>query len=200
MNKPLLRHIWDFLGLPFRLVLFDQAWLPRFGWTTLEAERHAAVLPHLRGRLLDIGCGPNTLVRAHGQGTGVDVHDWGGGGLVVEDTARLPFEDASFDTVTFVACLNHIPNRAEVIAEAARLLAPDGRMVVTMINPVLGGVGHLLWWYGEDRKREGMKEGETGGMWTRDIVQLMDRAGYRLARRGRFVYWMNNLMVFEQKA
>ncbi|MBU1247846.1 MAG: class I SAM-dependent methyltransferase [Proteobacteria bacterium] len=199
MNETFLHRLWNFIGLPFRLLLFDQAWLPRFGWTTLEEERLAAVRPHVQCRLLDIGCGPNTLVKLHGQGVGVDVHDWGGGGLVVQNTADLPFENGSFDTVTFIACLNHIPNREAVVDEACRLLSQDGQIVVTMINPLLGAVGHALWWYGEDRKREGMKEGETGGIWTSDIVRIFAEQGYHLAHHSRFVYWMNNLYVFKKK-
>ena len=101
------------------------------------------VLPEIRGRLLDIGAGPNTLVKLYGSGTGVDVFDWGGGALVVNDTAALPFPDRSFETIAFVACLNHIPNRQQVLHEAKRLLSPGGRVVMTMINPILGGVGQI---------------------------------------------------------
>ena len=103
--------VWDFLGIPFRLMLFDQRWLPRFGWTTLETERLDRVCPLIQGRLLDIGSGPNTLVNRLGNGVGVDVVDWGGGTVVVEDTSDLPYEDQSFDTITMVACLNHVPYR-----------------------------------------------------------------------------------------
>jgi SAM-dependent methyltransferase len=190
------RAVWDFVGLPFRLALFPQAWLPAFGWTTLEEERLAAVRPWVRGRLLDVGAGPNALVRAHGDGVGVDVHDWGGGALVVDDASRLPFPDASFDTVAFVASLNHMPNRGAALHEARRLLRPGGRVVVTMINPVLGGIGHAIWWYGEDRERGGMKPGEVGGLWTRDIVALCARARLRLVHHSRFVCRMNHLYVF----
>ena len=114
-------------GLPFRLVLFDQAWLPRFGWTTLEEERLRAVWPYLRGRILDVGAGPNTLMIRYGDGVGVDTHDWGGGAQLIEDAARLPFADSSFDTVTFLASLNHIPNRAAALVEARRLVRPGWR-------------------------------------------------------------------------
>jgi len=196
-HKNPLQAVWDFIGIPFRLVLFDQAWLPRFGWTTLEEERINAVLPHLRGRLLDIGAGPNTLVQRYGNGIGVDVVDWGGGVMVVEDTSRLPFEDESFDTITFIACLNHIPYREAALREARRLIKPDGRLIITMINPLLGDFGHAIWWYSEDKKRGGMKEGEVGGMWTSEIVQLCQAAGFRLTLHRRFVYGMNNLYLFE---
>lgn len=196
-RKPLVRAVWDAIGIPFRLALFPQHWLPVLGWTTLEEERRARVVPHVRGRLLDVGAGTNALVRQYGNGVGVDVHDWGGGALVIEDAAALPFEDRSFDTVAFVACLNHIPNRREALAEARRLLRPGGRLIVTMIDPVLGGIGHAIWWYGEDRHRGGMKPGEVGGLWSRDVIALCSEAGFRLLEHTRFVYRMNNLYVFE---
>jgi SAM-dependent methyltransferase len=199
MKTVIAQSIWDFIGIPFRLLLFDQAWLPRFGWTTLEEERLNAVFPYLKGRLLDVGAGTNALVRRYGDGVGVDVHGWGGGIVVVENTSRLPFENRSFDTVTFIACLNHIPYREAALHEARRVIKPDGRLIVTMINPILGDIGHLLWWYSEDKKRGGMKEGETGGLWTKDIVRMCEAAGFGLSRHERFVYGMNHLYLFQVK-
>jgi SAM-dependent methyltransferase len=195
-EKSFLQSVWDAIGIPARLVLFPPEWLERCGWTTLEDERLLQVLPEVRGRLLDIGAGPNTLVRLHGNGTGVDVFDWGGGAIVVEDTAHLPFAGASFDTITFIACLNHIPNRQDVLREARRLLTPGGKVVMTMINPLLGDIGHAIWWYSEDKQRGGMLPGEVGGLWTRDIVAMCNAAGLRLEKHRRFVYGMNHLYVF----
>jgi SAM-dependent methyltransferase len=194
--RSLGQAVWDLVGAPFRLLLFDQKWLPRFGWTTLEEERLAAVWPHLRGRVIDIGAGPNTLIRSYGHGVGVDVVDWGGGALVVEDSSRLPFADAAFETVTLIACINHIPYREAILREARRLLSSDGRLIITMINPLLGGIGHALWWYSEDKHRGGMQEGEVGGMWVRDIVTLCASSRFELERHDRFVYRLNNLLVF----
>lgn len=197
MRKTALQTVWDAIGIPFRLVLFRQEWLPPLAWTTLEDERLAAVTPWIRGRLLDIGAGHNTLVRQYGNGVGVDAFEWGGGALLIQDAADLPFEDASFDTVTFVACLNHIPNRAEALVEARRVVRSGGRLILTMIDPILGGVGHAIWWYSEDKQRGGMKPGERGGLWTKHVVELANRAGFRLVHHSRFVYGMNNLYVFE---
>jgi len=104
---------------------------------TLARRRRERVHRYVRGRLLDIGCGDNRLVREHGDGIGVDVLDWGDVDLVVENTADLPFKDRSFDTVSFVACLNHIPNREEVLSEARRVIKADGRLIATMIPPRL---------------------------------------------------------------
>jgi SAM-dependent methyltransferase len=197
IRKTILQSMWNFIGIPFRMALFDQAWLPRFGWTTLEEERLNMVFPYLRGRLLDIGSGPNTLVRRYGHGVGVDIVAWGGGTMVVKDTACLPFADQTFETITFIACLNHIPNRQAVLREARRLIKPDGQLIITMINPILGDIGHAIWWYSEDKQRGGMKEGEVGGLWTRDIVYLCANAGFQLHLHHRFVYWMNNLYLFK---
>ena len=130
----------------------------------------------------------------------VDVVDWGGGTLVVPDTRHLPFRDGEFDTATFLACLNHIPYRAQALAEARRVLRPGGRLIVTMIDPILGGIGHKVWWYSEDKHRGGMTEGEVGGMWNSDVVRLCEASGFKLVTHRRFVYAMNNLFVFEVAA
>jgi SAM-dependent methyltransferase len=196
-QKTLFQVTWDFIGIPFRMLLFDQKWLPYFRWTTFEVERVNTVLPYLHGRLLDIGAGPNTLVKHYSNGVGVDVYDWGGGALVVEDTSRLPFDDHSFDTITFLACLNHIPYRQAVLHEARRLIKSDGQLLITMIDPILGKFGHAIWWYSEDKQRGGMKEGEVGGLWKREILKLCKNAGFRLKHHRRFVYGMNNLYLFE---
>lgn len=197
MQRKLSLTIWDALGIPFRLLFFKQEWLQAFGWTTLEEDRIRAVLPHISGRLLDVGAGKNNLVRRFGVGIGVDVIDWGGGVQVVKNTAQLPFADASFDTITFVASLNHIPYRQECLREARRLIRPDGRLILTMINPIFGAIGHALWWYSEDKQRGGMANGEVGGLWSRDVIRLCEDANFRLLFHRRFLYWMNHLYVFK---
>lgn len=197
--KSIGQKLWDGVGLPLRLAILPQSALPHIGWTTLEEERLAAVAPYLRGRVLDVGAGTNTLARLYGNAIGVDVHDWGGGATVIDDAAHLPFADGSFDTITFVACLNHIPNRGDALIEARRLLRPGGRVVITMINPILGGIGHVIWWDSEDKHRGGMGPGEVGGMWTSDIVALCRAAGLDMVEHRRFVYWMNHVYVFEHR-
>ncbi|MGE3313500.1 MAG: class I SAM-dependent methyltransferase [Planctomycetaceae bacterium] len=190
-----LKHAWNLAGLPFRFVLFPDHWNRNLGWSSLEEERLRAVFPAIRGRLLDIGAGPNTLCRLYGSNSvGVDVYDFGGGATIVEDTRHLPFADQSFDTVTFVACLNHIPYRLDVLREARRLLRPGGRVVATMINRALGDVGHKIWWYSEDKER-GMLEGETGGLDVAEMRQLFVEAGFVDMTLSRFCYGLNGLFV-----
>jgi ubiquinone/menaquinone biosynthesis C-methylase UbiE len=128
----------------------------------------------------------------------VDVYDWGGGALILPDCSRLPFADGAFDTITILAALNHIPNRQEVLQEARRLLAKDGRLVITMINPVISAIGHrFLWWWGEHIER-GMEPGEVYGFWNKELIDLVAKAGFRLTCHQRFVYGLNNLFVFQK--
>jgi SAM-dependent methyltransferase len=54
------------------------------------------------------------------------------GAAVCMDAARLPEADASIDTVTMVWFLHLVPNPEPMIAEAARVLRPGGRLVTTV--------------------------------------------------------------------
>src|SRR5690349_15229799 len=117
--KSPLQHIWDFTGLPARMVLLPDLVAERLHLTSIRAERMAIVLPELRGRLLDVGAGDNVLVHLYckagsagsEQSVGIDTVDWGSDCQIVPDAGRLPFPYRSFDTVSFVACINHIPER-----------------------------------------------------------------------------------------
>jgi len=194
-GRGLWRGLWDLLGVPFRLVLFPDDWNERLGWTSLEQSRIRAVLPEVRGRLLDVGAGRNRLVRSYGgEGIGVDVHDFGFGARIIQDSRELPFPDRSFDTVTFAACLNHIPYRGQALREAWRVLRPGGRVVATMISRFLGELGHRLWWYSEDKQRR-VAEGETGGLDPREMRHLLAESGFGSIRRSTFCCGLNSLYV-----
>lgn len=97
----------------------------------------------LDGKVLDIGCGKNELINMYKklgrEGMGVDVFPFEGVDQVV-DTTDLSFEDGEFDTVTMIACLNHIPfyKRDKVLSEAYRVLKDGGRLFLTMIGSFSG--------------------------------------------------------------
>ena len=163
----------------------------------LLRRRVKAVLPHVRGRLLDLGCGSNKLVRHYSNGVGVDVHPWPGADVVVSDTATLQWDAASFDTVTIIAALNHIPNRMAVLKECHRVLRPGGRVVITMLTP---RTSHLWHWlrgsWDADQRERGMQPGEVYGFTSKELIAMFDHAGFQLLAQERFMLGLNCLYVF----
>jgi SAM-dependent methyltransferase len=74
---------------------------------------------------------------------------------VADATAQLPFADASFDAITCIDAINHLPNRPRVIADWTRLLKAGGRLLftdpITVTGPltndeiaVRGSIGFFL--------------------------------------------------------
>lgn len=115
----------------------DDAW-----WARFEA---MVRLGELRGRrVLDVGCGTGALLaalaeRANAKVWGVEPSDEmrgvararlpAGIGLRSGRAESLPFRDDWFDGVTF-SLVVHLIDRSAAFAEAARVLAPGGRVVV----------------------------------------------------------------------
>jgi 2-polyprenyl-3-methyl-5-hydroxy-6-metoxy-1,4-benzoquinol methylase len=100
-------------------------------------------------RLLDVACGAGgpalRLAALTGASVmGIDVHEQavvtanalaaqrGLAGRcefrVMDATQALPLSDASFDAITCIDAINHLPDRRRVIAEWARLMNPEGRL------------------------------------------------------------------------
>ena len=103
-------------------------------------------------RLLDVACGAGgpalRLAALTGASVmGIDVHEQAVAtanalaaqrGLagrcefrVMDATQALPLSDASFDAITCIDAINHLPDRRRVIAEWARLMKPEGRLLFT---------------------------------------------------------------------
>ncbi len=49
---------------------------------------------------------------------------------VEADAQRLPFEDETFDAATMISMLHHVEDRGAALAEAQRVLRPQGRLVL----------------------------------------------------------------------
>jgi len=124
------------------------------GWQS--ADEQDLFLEHLAletgSRLLDVACGsggPSLRIveRTGCSVVGIDLHEEGvatarraaaerGLGdratfLRADASRPLPFPDASFDGVICVDAINHLPDRARVLAELGRVLRPRGRLLYT---------------------------------------------------------------------
>jgi SAM-dependent methyltransferase len=183
------------VGIPLRMV-FPPERINAWGLTSLRDERFSICQQYVSGRLLDIGCGvDNLFAREVENGIGVDAFPWRGVDVQCV-AASLPFPSDTFDTVTIISTLNHIPMRLRALHEAFRVLRPGGSLLVTMINPVWGHIIHILisWWSWDMRERE-QQCGEVAGMWASEIERLLKMAGFEQLQRVRFLYECNNLFI-----
>lgn len=197
----LVKMVVNELLFPLKLVV-PQPIIRRIPWlTTNEDIRFEMVMGEVRGKLLDIGCGENRFVGMYrstgGTGTGIDVYPWKNVDLVVPDTLSLPFDGGSFDTVTFIASFNHIPGREKVLKEARRILAPGGRVVITMLTPGISRIWHAYAYWDKDQHERGMKEGEVWGIGENEMKALLVGAGFKIAKHRRFAWGLNHLYVGE---
>lgn len=154
----------------FQTELYEQIRREAFGedigqnsWLTSdEQDKFLSWLNLFPGKtLLDVGCGAGgpALRIAATTGcsvVGIDIHEQGVStalslaaqrGLnriaefrVVNAAQPLPFPAASFDAITCIDAINHLPNRLHTVAEWARLLKPGGRLLftdpITMTGPL----------------------------------------------------------------
>ena len=203
-KKSSTQSIWDFFALPLRTVVLDEKMQKRLRLTTIKEERVRFILPLLEGKTLDIGCGRNELIqeyrKAGEKGFGVDVFPFEEVDQII-DTTTLPFEDGEFDTVTLIACFNHIPRkkRDRVLSEAHRVLRNQGRLLLTMISGFSGWFCHKLCWWEFDQKERGINESEEDyGLSDKYLTETLNRNGFNIIHRKRFGYLLNNLFVFRK--
>jgi SAM-dependent methyltransferase len=210
ITRSRLRKLVDFVTFPLRaLTVFHS---DKWGLSSLTSERFDYAAREVIGRCLDVGCGyHNRFVTRWlgGNGKGVDVFRYEGlsDENIVEDIRRFPFPDASFDTVTFIANLNHVPrsDRDVELSEAYRCLRHGGNIIVTMGNPVAEVAVHrvvalydLLLGTKVDMDGErGMGQEEEYYLKDTEIIQRLGRAGFsRLKKKYFITQWgLNHLWV-----
>jgi len=124
---------------------FEAAHMTRYRWASdLVSGR----------RVLDAGCGVGYGTRllaeaGASEAVGVDLSDdaldrarsGGGAGtrFVVGDLLDLPFEDEAFDVVVSFEAIEHVAEPEQVLAELARVLRPDGLLIVSTPNSAVSG-------------------------------------------------------------
>jgi SAM-dependent methyltransferase len=166
---------------------FERADAERFRWTTsalgfADAEQAliAPLVESLRSPCLEIGCGEgNNLLRLAENVRCIGVDRFStklvfAAGVVPDaryaaaDAAALPFRNGAFHSVFIRDLLHHVPAPARVLAEAVRVLAPQGRLVLLEPNgknPII-----LLQTYLVPAERAGRKSGVASiGALLRDL-------------------------------
>ena len=103
------------------------------------------------------------------------------------DIRELPFEDGAFDLVVSLSTIDHLANveeMQEAVFELARVLSPEGTLVITVdnrVNPVIALRGLLP---GAAMRRLGLVAYPVGpSLAPRRLEQFVRRAGLRPYRR-----------------
>ena len=200
-RSDVLQGVYDVVFFPI-MVFLPSSWVSAIGMTTIRDHRIEAVKRHVRGFLLDVGAGwDNRLVEEYGNGVGFDIQWWEGyegthsRRLAICRSDRMCFRDATFDTVTVVAVLNHIPNREEVLTEIRRVLKDDGQMILTMVAPWISWINHnLRALYDPDRDRR-WDEREVWGLTGPQMAKLIADARFTLARKVPYFFGLSEMYI-----
>ena len=116
------------------------------GWTSLPSYRCAFAVMHLplrSGVVLDYGCGEGRHTphwrRESNRVVGVDINEPSITRARLNcpevefypSTARLPFEDRSFDAVVMLDVIEHVASEKATLEEVWRVLRAGGRLILT---------------------------------------------------------------------
>lgn len=149
-------------------------------WLITRATKNGwqSIANQVEGRLLDIGCGNKPLSRLLSSTVeyiGLDypptvAKGYGGEADVFGDGQSLPFRGASFDAVTMLDVLEHVPQPERAFSEMVRVVRPGG--VIITRTPFMYPLHDLP----HDFQRwtsEGLK-----GLGSRHAVELVDLDHY----------------------
>jgi SAM-dependent methyltransferase len=140
------------------------------------------------GTMLDVGCGAGQyLIEMQARGWKVFGSELNKGGAAAGARAGLDirsgeltqasFEPGSFDFVRLNHSFEHIPNPHSVLAEARRLLKPDGRLFIGVPNAdgMMARLFGRYWWFA------GLPV-HTYGYTPLSLSKVLERNGFRVER------------------
>ena len=156
----------------------------------LRNRRNNFVFGYIKGKLLDISCGDNSLVKKYGNGTGVDIIPFADDVIVVQSVDNLPFENNTFDTVTNVAALNYANNPQKTLIEMKRVLTRNGIILISMPNYYALRIWRLF--RKEDIIFKAIKR--------KKLKKLIYKAGLRVIMEKRFLLGLNVLYIINKNS
>jgi 2-polyprenyl-3-methyl-5-hydroxy-6-metoxy-1,4-benzoquinol methylase len=158
-----------------------------------RAARHSVGGDGRSARILDVGCGPGTILGllaergfqvqgldASPEASAIARRDYGVDvrvGRLAPDT----FDDGEFDTVVLLHTLEHVPDPHRVLSEVGRVMAPGGRLVLQVPN--IDSIQCRIFgarWYGLDVPRHLIDYSP------RSLTGVLERNGFQVVRTRHF--------------
>lgn len=156
-------------------------------------------------RVLDIGCHQGEFLKMLGQkiapSVGLDpLYQENGNAqghqfFPTEFHEGLPFNEGSFDVIVLLATIEHMHEKSAIAREARRLLARGGWVIITVPSLLVDKMLAVLLFL---RIVDGMSLEEHHGFLPEDLPNIFIPEGFRLQRRQKFQFGLNNLYVFER--
>ena len=107
----------------------------------------------------------------------------------------LDYPAGRFDAIVLLATLEHIRDKVPLAREARRLLAPGGRLIMTVPSPRVDDIVHTLVRLG---LADGMSLEEHHGFKPEHTEPIFCAAGLELEHHSTFQLGLNHLFVFRQ--
>jgi 2-polyprenyl-3-methyl-5-hydroxy-6-metoxy-1,4-benzoquinol methylase len=160
------------------------------------------------GHVLDVGCADGALFDLGrgriGSGVGVDPEPapvWRGPLGTERRTGTFPDavrDGESFDAIVMLAVVEHVeePQLKLWAQECARLLRPEGRVVITVPSPLVDSLLHVGIAL---RVLDGMEAHQHHGFDPRGVPELFATAGLEVEAARRFQLGLNNLFVLRKR-
>jgi ubiquinone/menaquinone biosynthesis C-methylase UbiE len=168
--------------------------------------RFRAAAPHIRvgSTVCDLGCGAGAPFLQYVEsrlvtGVGLDEHVGVSPrekiSVVAADiTARLPLESAQFDHVTMLAVLEHLTQPVQVLAEAYRILRPQGTLIMTWPSPVVDPILEVLTRVKVVHHELGFDQHQPR-IPKKKLKEMLREIGFTRFEEGRFEMGLNNWLV-----
>jgi SAM-dependent methyltransferase len=167
-------------------------------------ERKARAWLRPGGRVLDIGCHQGEFLAR----LGTSIRDSVGLDPLARPaktatfelqaaafTEPAPFPAGRFDAIVLLATLEHIRDKVPLAREAQRLLAPGGRLIMTVPSPRVDDIVHTLV---RLKLADGMSLEEHHGFKPDDTGPIFTGAGLELEHHEAFQLGLNHLFVFRR--
>jgi len=173
----------------------------------LHRKRNRLVRSHVRGDVLDIGCGPATIAESlepSQKYVGIEVQE----GYITYLRSRFPqhtflrrdvetgplsLGDLRFDTVLMVALIEHLAAPESVIVAVRSYIKPGGHLVISTPTPLGGAIHRLGASFGLFSRQALADHKRTYDR--RDLAALLLDCGMRMDLHNTFEFGANQLCV-----
>jgi SAM-dependent methyltransferase len=155
-------------------------------------------------RVLDVGCHQGEFLKSLGSRIGPSIGmdpvaepKSGPHYRLIRDLFRepAPLPSNSFDVLVMLATLEHIREKDSLGRECFRVLAPGGRLIITVPSTF---VDTIIDWLCRLRLADGMALEEHHGYDPTTTPDIFGRQGFVLRCARRFQLGLNHLFVFEK--